>query len=127
MEKIIYQGEDQTIRVEIVDANGAPVDLSTGYSNVIAFLHNGDQTVLEKYSRTTTSGWQAIDTDEQALGVLSFHIDSSKTKLASCGKKYFEILVRKTDVDLADSNYDTIASGYIFTIKESVTATQTLP
>lgn len=124
---IVYQGEDKTVNLTLKDAEGTPINLSSGYDNIVVFISNADGSVLEKYSRETTAGWQEINTDDQALGLLSFHISSATTKLASCGKKYIEVLVQKNDLDMDDDKYDSILKSYLFTIAESVTATQTLP
>lgn len=123
----VYRFEDKTINITLKDSTGAVIDLSSGFDNIVIFIYNADDTILQKYSRTTTEGWQAIDTTNQATGVLSFLLDSDTTKLASLTKKYIEVLARKTDGDVPDSKYDLIGAKYLCTIHKSRSSEIELP
>jgi hypothetical protein len=122
-----YRLEDLTFTVTLRDKDGNVIDFSSGYANIVIFIYNADGSVFEKYSRATTAGWKAIDTTNQNVGKLSFATDSATTKLGVLGKKYVEVLTRKTDAGLADNAYDTIERAYLFTLKESISSTITLP
>lgn len=123
----VYQLEDKTFRIRVKDKTGAPIDFSSGYDNIVILIKNADDSVFAKYSRTTTVGWKAIDTTDQATGYLSFSIESEDTNLDSLGKKSIEVLTRKTDATLTDGVYDSICTSYLFTLKKSTVATLTLP
>jgi len=126
-EIVVYRFEDKTFEVKLTDANDAVIDLSTGFDNVGIFVYNADRSILAKYSRTVTVGWKQMDTTNQATGVLSFLLDSDTLKLASLGKKYIEVILRKTSGSVPDNKYDSIVSNYLFTLKQSVSSVTTLP
>lgn len=127
-EYILPRDSDQEFEITVGDRVGYPIDLSIGMYNVVIIVYNRDKTVLEKYSVVATAGWQAIDTTDWANGKLSFLLLNSVTKLATAGKKYYEVRVQKTDGTLPDAKYDTISTmNYLCTIEESLTQNITLP
>ncbi|OFY87837.1 MAG: hypothetical protein A3F72_02910 [Bacteroidetes bacterium RIFCSPLOWO2_12_FULL_35_15] len=127
-EEIVYRNEDKTFRLTVKNALGAPLDFSIGYNNIVIVIYNQDNSVFQKYSRTVSAGWKSIDVTDQATGILIIAIDSTDTKTGSLSKKNIEVLVRKTDAGVTDdSKYDSITKKYLFTLKDSITSTLTLP
>lgn len=123
----VYRFEDKTFKISLKDSNGAAIDLSVGYDNIVIFIYNADKTILEKYSSVTTAGWQDIGIALQNLGIVTILLDSETNADAALGKKYIEVLVRKTDANVPDNKYDTIAEKYLFTLKDSRSSEVTLP
>jgi hypothetical protein len=123
----VYRFEDKTFEVSCIDADNAPIDFSSGFDNIGIFVYNADRSTLAKYSRKITAGWKSIDTSNQATGKLSFIIDSDTLKLAPLGKKFIEVIIRKTSAIVSDSKYDSITSQYLFTLKQSISSITVIP
>jgi hypothetical protein len=127
-EVLIPQGSDQDFEIEILDTDGAAIDLSVGFSNIVAIVYNANKSVLDKFSIVTAAGWKEIDTTDQATGKLSFTLLTAVSNIATEGKKYLEVRVQKSDGTVGDGNYDTIVNDmYLFTITKSITVNLTLP
>lgn len=127
-EIFIPQGSDQTFEVTCKDADGAPIDFSVGYSNVVIVVYNQNKTVFDKFSIVASVGWKTIDITNQAQGRLSFKLLTATTTLATEGKKFFEVRVQKTDGTVGDGNYDVVVTDqYLCTILKSVINPLTLP
>lgn len=126
IENPILQGADQDIEIDILDAAGAAYDLS-GATKLAVLIIYEDNTILQKYSKNSASGWKDLDVTDAATGKLVFKIESDDTEAAVEGKLFAEIRARIPDVDYEDGYYDLLGQKYIGEIVKSASSGITIP
>lgn len=104
---ILQIGADATITINLTDANGSALDLSTyeGYAVILQYV---DGTEITKYSKEVVTGYNSddIDTTNEATGVIVLNFQRALSVLGKPDAKVQHIIqVQSTDSDFASSQF----------------------
>lgn len=93
----IGQGGSVTVEYTLVDILGAAINLNN-YAGLAVEVYQCEDTILEKYSLNSSTGFEAITVTNATNGVFEFTISGSVTKKAA------RISDLKCDIWLRDSS-----------------------
>jgi hypothetical protein len=105
----IQQGADLSIGLT-VEQDGSAVDLSA-YAGILVFLINSKGVVLEKYSKTSQTGYESMDLTNDDEGKITINLDRAKTKLCPPGAVHAEVKLCETLTGFEASKFVTVASN----------------
>jgi hypothetical protein len=135
-EKIVVQKSDADLAFQILDENGAPLNLS-GANKMYVLLHYGDNVLLDKFSFTTATGYKPFTSGllDHAAGIIKVALLSSTTNTAKPGRVYAEIGIQFSDSSRTDDSiYDFLTrkgpsdqNNYVCTIVKAISPNITLP
>lgn len=109
---MFYQGEDIIFDLSITYDDGTTVDLSTTSDIVLYFYNLSSKDRVIKMSKLTRDGY--IKMTQSSTTVYRGIIDSSITKLLTCGTYVVEINIKSSDSELSDSELNRIGAQEAF-------------
>jgi hypothetical protein len=123
----VYKGQDCNVQISLFDQAGNLIDGSPFKIGV--FVKHSNGTLIAKFSKNTGTGYNVMDTSNEAAGVVTIKLLSVHTNAAPEGKLFYETKLQVADSSSTDDSVlDLISSPtYCCTIVKSESGSISLP
>jgi len=104
-------GHDIPLNFTLKSSDGTIITPNSLSGIVIILYYAISGQVLDKFSKTTQSGYGSITVVDNALGKISVVVPATKTKVSQEGKVLCEIKLKALDSSMADGDFENGQAG----------------